>query len=69
MGNQGKLVLVVMTNGDVAYLTADIAEELVQVAAEPTPPRIFETVDAKTNKELRIFIDHISTIVEGGRNA
>lgn len=59
MGQLGQ-VLVVMTNGDVYYISKSDAEELTKEHNYPQ----FKAYDTKSRKNITIFLAHISSIVE-----
>ena len=60
---QGLRTLVVMTNGDVYYLSKGDAQELVIAVHDGRYP-LFQFNDLKTNAKTRVSLRHISSIVE-----
>lgn len=59
-------VLVIMTNGDVYYLNQSSADGLQKAFEQMRGVPFYETSDAKSGKSLKIFFDHISSIVAEG---
>lgn len=67
-----KQSLVVMTNGDVYYVTpADGRELLKLLGGRPLHQGFYQTVDAKSGATISIAVHHISSVVakEAGRHA
>lgn len=62
--NQGHNLLV-MTNNDVYYLTADAAKALMSLIAShgQEPLSFFETIDAKSGARIAIRLANVSSIV------
>ena len=65
-GAQSAYALVVMTNGDVYFIShadrARLKEEMMQLHK----PLIFHATDVKKHSKLEIFTAHISSIVMEG---
>lgn len=56
--------LVVMTNGDVYYLTTEDTDRLERCAREKI--EFYHTIDAKSGSKIRVRVMYVSSIVEGG---
>lgn len=59
--------LVVMTNGDVYYLSIKESERLEQLMMHRI--EVFKSVDIRSNATLRLHIHNISSVVEGNQHA
>lgn len=61
--------LVVMTNGDVYYMTPATAKQLIDAIAVGKRPTFFRFIDAKSLLNILVATENISSIVEGDHHA
>lgn len=65
--NQGN-TLVVMTNGDVYYITPKVAQHLLSIIQTGDLTTFFRFVDAKSLAYITVATANISSIVEENRD-